>query len=122
MPDIIHIQGLQTVVRLGVPAEERLQWQTVEVDVTLTPKTGFADLGDAIERTVDYGRVAVEIREVAAIKPRALIETLAEDVAAHLLERFALEEIRLTIRKFVIPGAQWVAVSMARQRVRESNP
>lgn len=116
MGDTIHIQGLQTVVRLGVPAEERAQWQTVEVDVTLTPKTGFAGIDDVIERTVDYGRVAVEIRDLAAEKPRKLIETLAEDIAAHLLKHFPLEEISVTVRKFVLPGAQWVAVSITRQK------
>ena len=114
MPDTIHIQGLQTSVRVGVPDDERARWQTVELDVTLTPTRDFRDLGDALEETIDYERVSLELKDVAATKRRKLIETLAEDLTAHLLETFPLSSVDLTIRKFILPGTQWVGVSVTR--------
>ena len=114
MADTIHIQGLQAPVQIGVPEEERAHWQTVEIDISLTPKHGFSDLDDDIERTIDYACVSLELRELAAERPRQLIETLAEELAAHVIARFSVREVDLTIRKFILPGAQWVAVSISR--------
>ena len=106
MADTIHIQGLQAPVQIGVPEEERAHW--------LTPKSGFVDLNDDIERTIDYARVSFELRELAAERPRHLIETLAEELAAHVIDHFRVHEVALTIRKFILPGTKWVAVSITR--------
>lgn len=114
MPDTIHIQGLQTPVLVGVPDEERARWQTIELDVMLTPKRDFRDLGDSIEETIDYERVSLELKDVAAAKPRKLIETLAEELTAHLLKTFPISSVDLTIRKFILPGTKWVGVSVTR--------
>lgn len=114
MPDTIHIQGLQTAVQIGVPDEERARWQTVALDVTLTPKRDFRNLGDAIEETIDYECVSLDLKDVAAAKPRKLIETLAEDLTQHLLNTFPISQVDLTLRKFILPGTDWVAVSVSR--------
>ena len=70
MKDTIHINGLQLPVRLGVPDDERARWQTVEVDVSLVTKEGFRDLDDDLERTVDYERLSLDLRDLAADRPR----------------------------------------------------
>ncbi|MFT4640529.1 MAG: dihydroneopterin aldolase [Verrucomicrobiales bacterium] len=115
MADSIHIQSIQASVRIGVPEEERAQWQTVEIDITLTPKNDFHDLDDDIERTIDYAHVSLELRDLAAKHPRKLIETLAGDLAAHVIAEFPVRKVALTIRKFILPGTQWVAVSITRK-------
>lgn len=114
MSDTIHIQGLQAPVRIGVPDDERARWQTVELDVTLYPKRDFRNLDDSIEQTIDYERVSLDLKEVAAAKPRKLIETLAEELTACLLTTFPISRVDLTIRKFILPGTQWVGVSVTR--------
>lgn len=54
----ITLHDLRVVAWMGVPAEERAAPQTLALTVRMTPRTAFAELGDAIERTVDYKEVA----------------------------------------------------------------
>ena len=48
---------------------------------------------------------------------RKLIETLADQLAAALLAEFSLRWIEITIRKFILPNAEWVSVSIRREAV-----
>ena len=114
MRDTIHISGLQLPVRLGVPDEERERWQTVEVDVSLVTTGGFGELEDDLERTVDYEGLSLDLRDLAAARPRKLLETLADELATLALEHELVEEVTLTLRKFVLPGTKCVAVSVKR--------
>lgn len=116
MEDSIQIQGLQASTRIGVPDEERARWQTVEIDLKVTPCVGFAELEDDLARTVDYHELSLKIRDLAAERPRKLIETLADELAASVLADYPLREVALTVRKFVLPGTQWVAVSVTRSQ------
>jgi 7,8-dihydroneopterin aldolase/epimerase/oxygenase len=45
-----------------------------------------------------------------------LIETLAHEIAAHLLRQFKLLAVELELRKFVLPETRYVAVRVARGR------
>ncbi len=114
MEDTIEIHGLQTATRIGVPEQERSRWQTLEIDLTLVPKVSLTQLNDDLKRTIDYEAVCLRVRDLAAERPRQLIETLAEEIAVDLLERFALASVSIKVRKFIIPGAEWVAVQLQR--------
>lgn len=116
MPDTIHIKGLQLPVRLGVPDAERARWQTVEADVSLVTEGGFRDLDDDLERTVDYERLSLDLRDLAAARPRKLLETLADELAECVLGNGLVTEVSLTLRKFILPGTDSVAVSVNRSR------
>ena len=48
------------------------------------------------------------------MRPRKLIETLADDIAETILHEFGLRWIEVTIRKFILPNAEWVSVSTRR--------
>jgi dihydroneopterin aldolase len=43
-----------------------------------------------------------------------LIETLADRLGTHLLERFAMQKIVVELRKFVLPDTKFVAVTVSR--------
>jgi dihydroneopterin aldolase len=45
-----------------------------------------------------------------------LIETLAEETAAHLLAQFSLRKVEVEVRKFVLPDANYVSVTAVRER------
>jgi dihydroneopterin aldolase len=45
-----------------------------------------------------------------------LIETLAEETAAHLLAQFNLRKVEVEVRKFVLPGVNYVSVTAVRER------
>ncbi|HUB67549.1 MAG TPA: dihydroneopterin aldolase [Candidatus Methylacidiphilales bacterium] len=72
---------------------------------------------DDIARTVNYFAVAERVKEWVAQKPpRKLLETLAEDLAAELLEAFPIQNITVEIKKFIFPDTRWVSVQITRKK------
>ena len=114
MDDEIIIEGLEVWTWIGVGEEERSCRQRVELGLRLSPRAGLRDLGDRIENTIDYAAVCDEINAVAAARPRALIETLAEDILDRLLASGSLLWAQVEVRKFVVPRTRHVAVRIAR--------
>ncbi len=115
--DQIRIVGLKFETRLGVPAEERAGWQTVEAHLVLLPNTGFSDLEEQLVKTIDYAAVQSAVLEIGKECPRVLLETLAEDVARGILESFPnCESIQVEIRKFILENTDHVSVNILRSR------
>lgn len=115
-PDQIEIRRLKVSTHIGVPEEERAEAQTVLLTVKMTPSQGFDGLADEISRTIDYFSVSLEIETLAASKPRRLIETLAVEVAEHLLSNHPLRHVAVTIEKHILPNTECVAVHLERSR------
>lgn len=116
MPDIIEIRRLRISTHIGVPDEERATAQILLVSLRMTPSQGFDGLDDEISRTINYYEVALEIEALAAARPRRLIETLATDIARHLLESHPLCHVAVTIEKHILPNTECVAVHIERGR------
>lgn len=114
--DAILIHGLELPVQIGVPDEERAGWQTLRADLELELRGRVETFGDEIDATVNYDAVARQVRELAAERPRKLIETLAGEIVAALLERYDLAAVTLTLRKRILPGVDHVAVRISRRR------
>jgi dihydroneopterin aldolase len=45
-----------------------------------------------------------------------LIETLANGVASHLVEKFEIRAVAVELRKYVLPEVEFVSVKVTRQR------
>ena len=45
-----------------------------------------------------------------------LIETLADALAAHLLEAFEIRRITIELRKYILPEVEFVSVTVTRER------
>ena len=116
MTDRILINGLELSSFIGVPDEERTTAQRLTANLVLEPLRDFTALGDALENTVDYFRVCAELQALSLARPRRLIETLAEDLAALLLARFALRAVEVELRKYILPDTAFVAVKIYRPR------
>lgn len=112
--DTIHLQGLSVSTHIGVPHDERQTLQHLTINVTLWPKKLLSGLEDQFERTLDYAEVAQRLRTVAAVRPRQLIETLAEDLIHSLLQHYPLDQVRLEVQKFILPGTDYVSVCLTR--------
>lgn len=112
--DTIEIRRLRVVTFIGVPDEERATAQTLWVTLIMTPTQGFEGLADEISRTIDYYQISLEIEALAAAHPRRLIETLATDLAGHLLENHPLDHVALSIEKHILPNTECVAVHIKR--------
>ncbi len=115
-PDIIEIRRLRVATHIGVPDEERGASQILFVTVRMTPSQSFDGLADEISRTVDYFAVSLEIEALAAARPRHLIETLALEIAQHLLGSHPLAHVAISIEKHIMPNTECVAVHLERIR------
>jgi 7,8-dihydroneopterin aldolase/epimerase/oxygenase len=113
-PDEIVIRRLEVECHIGVPDEERAVPQKLWISVIMQPSQGFLGLQDKVENTVDYYEVSLRIAELAAKKPRHLIETLATDIAEMLLTSYPLKAVSVEIEKRILPNAQYVAVKIHR--------
>ena len=112
--DQIHIEQLEIFARVGVPEKERAIPQRLTVSITLWPKQDTRDSGDQIGRTVNYSAVAEEAKSFARDQSVNLIETLADRLATHLLGSFAIQEIRVELRKFALQDTKYVSVTVTR--------
>jgi FolB domain-containing protein len=115
-PDEIRIASLELEACVGVPDDERAKPQRLTVSLTIVPARDFAGLDDDITRTVDYAAVTAAIRALAAARPRRLIETLAEEIAQLVLERFGCRHVDLELRKYILPETEYVAVRLRRTK------
>ena len=110
----IRIDSLRIRTRIGVPDEERAAEQELEIDLRIEPTLDFSEMEDDISRTIDYALVCERIAELAAARPRNLIETLAADIADLLLRDFGARSVEVEVRKFILPQTRHVAVRCRR--------
>ncbi len=120
MHDTIEIRRLRLETHIGVPDEERATRQVLLATLKMIPAHGFDGLDDDISRTVDYHQVALEVQALAARHPRKLIETLAAEIADHLLENHRLQRVSVTLEKHILPDTDCVAVHLERSRSNDS--
>lgn len=83
--DRIELTGIRAWGHHGVLAEETALGQEFVADVTLHLSTAPAGTADALARTVNYAEVAHAVHEELRGGPHALVETLAERIAARVL-------------------------------------
>jgi len=112
MSDRIIIRGLQLSARIGVPVEERAELQGLRAHLTLHVDS-FPKV-DRIEGTANYKEVADRVRELAGKGERQLIETLAQEIAALVLDEFPVRKVRVELEKFILPETDWVGVVVKR--------
>jgi dihydroneopterin aldolase len=117
-PDRIEVRDLELFSHIGVPDAERAEPQRLTVNITLVPSTAFTGLGDDISRTVDYFALTRRIRQLSAERPRRLIETLVQEIAECCLREFAVRDVAVELRKYILPDTSYVAVHARRSVVR----
>jgi 7,8-dihydroneopterin aldolase/epimerase/oxygenase len=112
--DRIHIEELEVFARVGVSDEERAAPQRLVLNVTFWPRVSLRHLGEDISRTIDYSAVCAETRRLATARSDRLLETLAGEIADHLLRTFPARRVAVEVRKFALPDAQYAAVIVNR--------
>ena len=112
----IEIRRLRVVARVGVPDEELAVPQELRVSVTISIPTSFAEMADDLDKTLDYAALATGIQALAAARPRRLIETLASDIAGHVLDHPVAAAVEVTVEKFILPDTDCVSVRLRRER------
>jgi FolB domain-containing protein len=112
--DSIHIEQLEVLARIGVTEVERAKPQRLTLTITLRPKQTFEELQDDIALSVDYSAVCAAVREMIQKSSNKLIETLATQLATHLLKAFPIKFAQIEVRKFVVADAKYVSVKITR--------
>jgi 7,8-dihydroneopterin aldolase/epimerase/oxygenase len=111
----IELHGVEVFGYHGATEIEEREGQTFLFDISLWPRHEPA--ADDIERTIDYREVAACVREVSDRDRVRLLETLAARVADELNRRFAVERVRVRVRKPHVqldPPAEYSAVTVDR--------
>lgn len=98
--DEVFLEGLRFYAYHGVNPEERAQGQRFTVDVRLAADLREAGHSDALPQTINYSAAYQRVRAVVEGTPRALIEAVAEEIAAALLADFPQAvTVTVTVRK-----------------------
>ncbi len=113
--DVIELRGLRLAGVVGVLPHEQAQPQPLELDLDIGLDLAAAGTSDALADTVDYGRLCAAVEETVASTSYALLEALAEHVAATLLRQDArIAAVTVALRKLRPPVAQQLTTSGVR--------
>jgi FolB domain-containing protein len=116
--DKIEISDLEVFYHVGVPAAERARPQRLLLTVDLESDFSAAAKSDAISDTIDYFAVTQRLLKFGEGRSWKLIEKLAADIAAMILADFKPSRVMVEVKKFIIPQAQFVSVSLTRKARR----
>src|SRR6185436_11021277 len=97
--DQILISRIDCVASIGVTPEERTMKQRLSIDVEFWTDTAQAAHQDSLKDAVDYAKVAGVVLQVCQSRPFHLIETVADHLAARILEDFPIAQVRVLVRK-----------------------
>ena len=100
--DIIFISDLRIETIIGIYDWERVVRQTVSLDLEMAADIRKAAATDSIDDTLNYKAVAKRLIDFVGTSEFQLVETLAERIAAIVLDEFNVAWLRLRLRK---PGA-----------------
>jgi len=114
----ITIVDLEVFFRVGVPAAERAKPQRLLLTMDMDFDFAAAARTDRITRTIDYFAVAQRLLKHGEGRSWRLIEKLATDVADLVLSEFKPQRVTVEVKKFSIPQARYVSVSLTRSRAR----
>jgi len=110
--DIVFIKQLEVITTIGVYEWEKSLQQKLYFDLEMAFDNRPAALTDDINLALNYFSVSEMVNKFAQTHHFELIETMAERVAALIMEQFAVPWIKLTLHK---PGALPKAASLGVQ-------
>jgi 7,8-dihydroneopterin aldolase/epimerase/oxygenase len=112
--DGVRIEQLEVFTVIGVLEHERKGLQRLTASISFTPYERAQDLADDIGKAVNYSAVADEAKRFAREQSVNLVETLADRLAAHLLDTFRIQKVTIELRKFALPDAKYVSATVTR--------
>jgi dihydroneopterin aldolase len=113
--DRIELRGLRALGIHGLLAEEQARPQPFEVDLDIEADLSKAGASDRLDDTLDYGELAGRAAAVVTDEHHALLERMAERIAATVLEDERVRSVAVTVRKLRPPVP--VALDTAAVRV-----
>lgn len=119
--DIVFIEGLETEALVGAYDWERHARQSLLFDLELEIDNRAVAANDDLDDAVDYASVCVEVKRFVEASRYVLLESLAEALAARLLQSFVVARaVRVCVRKPRAAhalGCNSVGVTIRRERM-----
>jgi 7,8-dihydroneopterin aldolase/epimerase/oxygenase len=112
----ITIVDLEVFYRVGISEEERAKPQRLLLTLDIKFDFSSAAVSGRIGRTIDYYEVAQRLLKLGETRSWRLIESVATDVAEKILTEFHSENVTVEVKKFSVPEARYVSVSLTKQR------
>jgi len=112
----ISIVDLEVWYRVGVPEAERAAAQRLQLTVAMEFDFAAAARTNELGDTIDYFAVAQRLLKFGEGRNWKLIETLAADIANTILSEFKPAAVSVEVKKFIIPEARYVSVSLTKRR------
>jgi dihydroneopterin aldolase len=115
--DTIFLRDLRVETVVGIWDWERKIRQTVSIDLEMASDIRRAAVTDSIEDTLNYKAVAKRVQQLVGDSSFQLVETLAERIAALILDEFSVPWVQVRVNKpGAIRGARDVGVMIRRSR------
>ncbi len=108
----ISIVDLEVFYHVGVPDEERSRRQRLLLSLELESDFTACARSDSIADTVDYYAVTQRLLKFGEGRSWKLIEKLAADIGEAILSEFKVSGAVIEVKKFIIPQARYVSVSL----------
>ena len=112
----ITIVDLEVHYCVGVTDEERANPQRLLVTVDMNFDFTTAAVSDRIEKTINYFEVAQSLLKFGNKRSWKLIEKLASNVADMVLAEYKPAAVLVEVKKFPVPAARYVSVTLTRSR------
>jgi 7,8-dihydroneopterin aldolase/epimerase/oxygenase len=112
----ITIVDLEVSWCVGVSDEERAKPQRLLVTVDMSLDFSSASVSDRIEKTINYQTVAEGLLKFGEGRSWKLVEKMAANIADWVLDEFNPQAVMVEIKKFSIPQAKFVSVSLGKTR------
>ena len=100
--DIVFLHEMKVDTVIGIWEWERKIRQTVVIDLEMAADIRKAAASDSIDDALNYKSVAKRLQQFVADSEFQLVETLAEQVAAIVMDEFGVSWVRVKLNK---PGA-----------------
>ena len=113
--DKVFIEGLEIEALIGIYDWERRIRQPLVFDIEMAFDNRVPAATDAIDDTLNYKAVSKRVMQYVGESDFGLVETLAEKVAAIILDEFGVAHVRLKLSKpGAVRGARAVGVIIER--------
>ena len=112
----VFIRNLELPAQIGVWHHEEGKRQPIRINVDLAVED-LIDLGDALEKVVDYGLIESKIRGLIDEGHVRLVETLAERIAQACFQDPRVKTARVRVEKLeALANAESAGVEIERTR------
>lgn len=116
--DKLEICGLEVSCIIGDLPDERINEQTLIIDVALSMDLRAAAKSDNLDDTIDYAELCEDIRSVLRRAECRMIERAADCVAFVCLRDSRVKSVRVRVEKSEsVPGLRAAAVTIERDEI-----